>query len=83
MTCCSNWAGVIPAAVQMVSLIFDGIPVSSILSVAALCLSSNLNYENLSLISSLAGGIVCEEVGVVPISKEKLLTETMKILIDE
>jgi hypothetical protein len=30
------------------------------------------------VLSNLAGGIVCEEVGVVPINKEKLLTQALK-----
>ena len=34
-----------------------------------------MNLKILSKLSSLAGGIVCEEVGVVPINKNKLLSE--------
>ena len=51
----------------------------TVLSVAALCLAINLDYITLSVLASLAGGIVCEEVGVVPIKKERLLVETKKI----
>ena len=51
----------------------------TVLSVAALCLALNINNNYLSIISSLAGGIVCEEVGVVPINKQKLIFETKKI----
>ena len=50
----------------------------TVISVAALCLASNIDNDNLSIISSLAGGIVCEEVGVVPVNKEKLLVEAKK-----
>lgn len=32
-------------------------------------------------ISNIAGGLVCEEVGVVPINKELLLTESKRILV--
>jgi rfaE bifunctional protein kinase chain/domain len=50
----------------------------TVISVASLCLASNMDYADLSVLSNLAGGIVCEEVGVVPINKEKLLTQALK-----
>jgi len=50
----------------------------TVISVASLCLASNMDYTDLSVLSTLAGGIVCEEVGVVPINKEKLLTQALK-----
>jgi len=50
----------------------------TVVSVASLCLASKMDYTQLSILSNLAGGIVCEEVGVVPINKDKLLTEAKK-----
>ena len=50
----------------------------TVISIASLCLASNMDYTDLSVLSNLAGGIVCEEVGVVPINKEKLLTQALK-----
>ena len=50
----------------------------TVISVASLCLASNIDYNYISVLSNLAGGIVCEEVGVIPINKEKLLTQTLK-----
>ncbi len=50
----------------------------TVVSVASLCLASKMDYTQLSILSTLAGGIVCEEVGVVPINKYKLLTEAKK-----
>ena len=50
----------------------------TVVSVASLCLASKMDYTQLSILSTLAGGIVCEEVGVVPINKDKLLTEAKK-----
>lgn len=47
----------------------------TVLSVAALCLASKTTLQLLSKLSNLAGGIVCENVGVVAINKKKLLTE--------
>jgi len=55
----------------------------TVLSVAALCLATKMDYKLLSKLSSLAGGIVCEEVGVVPINKDKLLSETSIITNNE
>jgi len=34
--------------------------------------------ELIAGISNLAGGLVCEKVGVVPINKEQLLQETIE-----
>jgi len=50
----------------------------TVISVASLCLASKMNYATMSMVSNIAGGIVCEEVGVVPINKEKLLSEVKK-----
>ena len=50
----------------------------TVISVASLCLASNMDYADLSVLSNLAGGIVCEEVGVMPINKEKLLEQALK-----
>ena len=50
----------------------------TVISVASLCLASKMDYTDLSVLSTLAGGIVCEEVGVVPINKEKLLAKAIK-----
>jgi rfaE bifunctional protein kinase chain/domain len=50
----------------------------TVISVASLCLASNMDYTDLSVLSTLAGGIVCEDVGVIPINKEKLLFQALK-----
>jgi len=47
----------------------------TVIGLASLCLASKLPYSELAKISNLAGGLVCEEVGVVPINREKLLNE--------
>ena len=52
----------------------------TVISVASLCLASKFNYNDLSILSNLAGGIVCEEVGVVTINKEKLLSQALKYI---
>ena len=52
----------------------------TVISVAALSLASKMAFQPISVLSSLAGGIVCEDVGVVPINKEKLLAEAIKFI---
>jgi rfaE bifunctional protein kinase chain/domain len=52
----------------------------TVISVASLCLASNTNITNMAAISNLAGGLVCEEVGVVPIDKNKLQDEVNRLL---
>ena len=47
----------------------------TVISVASLCMALNMPIKNIAAISNLAGGLVCEEVGVVPIDKNKLATE--------
>lgn len=51
----------------------------TVVSVAALCLALNLPIKHIAEISNLAGGLVCETVGVVPISKERLYREALML----
>ena len=48
----------------------------TVISVAALCLALKLPNRKIAELANLAGGLVCEEVGVVPINKNKLLQES-------
>ena len=50
----------------------------TVISIASLCLASNIDYTDISMLSTLAGGLVCENVGVMPINKEKLLKQALK-----
>ncbi|MEE4260722.1 MAG: bifunctional ADP-heptose synthase [Bacteroidales bacterium] len=52
----------------------------TVISVAALCLASGIEVPDMAAIANLAGGIVCEEVGVVPINKTKLQDEVIRML---
>jgi rfaE bifunctional protein kinase chain/domain len=47
----------------------------TVISVAALCLATGLSPSTTASLANLAGGIVCEKVGVVPIEKEQLIKE--------
>ncbi|MBX9850362.1 MAG: D-glycero-beta-D-manno-heptose-7-phosphate kinase [Cytophagaceae bacterium] len=51
----------------------------TVVSVAALCYALNLPSKFLAALSNLAGGIVCEHVGVVPINKDDLYKEAEKL----
>jgi len=51
----------------------------TVISVASLCLALNLDIYLIASLANLAGGLVCEEVGVVPINKQKLIAEALKI----
>ncbi len=51
----------------------------TVLSAAALCLALKADATTIADLSNLAGGLVCEEVGVIPIDKEKLIQEAKRI----
>lgn len=53
----------------------------TVISVAALSLAAGFTPNEVALVSNLAGGMVCEEVGVVPIEFDNLLTELKKIIV--
>ena len=55
----------------------------TVVSVAALCYALNLPPRLLAALSNLAGGIVCEHVGVVPINKKALLNEAERLKLGE
>lgn len=51
----------------------------TVISVAALCFALKLNRRQSAALANLAGGLVCEEVGVVPIDKNKLAAEILEL----
>lgn len=52
----------------------------TVIAVATLCLVAGASAAEIAAISNIAGGLVCEQPGVVSIEKEKLLTEVTKLL---
>jgi bifunctional ADP-heptose synthase (sugar kinase/adenylyltransferase) len=52
----------------------------TVISVATLCLACKLEPREVAVLSNLAGGLVCEEVGVVPVNREKLLKEAISLI---
>lgn len=51
----------------------------TVISVAALCFALKLNMKQTAAMANLAGGLVCEEVGVVPINKDRFEAETQTL----
>lgn len=51
----------------------------TVVSVAALCLASGMELPQLAEIANIAGGLVCQKVGVVPINQRELLEEIKKL----
>lgn len=51
----------------------------TVIATAALCLAAGLDEFQTAEIANLAGGLVCEHVGVVPIDKARLLEESRKL----
>lgn len=51
----------------------------TVISIAACCVALGLPPNQIAGLSNLGGGLVCEQVGVVPIDKENLLKEALKL----
>lgn len=54
----------------------------TVISVIALCLALKMDIQQAAALANLAGGLVCEEVGVVPIDKNKLQQELEELKFD-
>lgn len=52
----------------------------TVISVATLCLAIGLDIKEVAEIANLAGGLVCEVSGVVPINKQLLMDEVFKLI---
>jgi D-glycero-beta-D-manno-heptose-7-phosphate kinase len=52
----------------------------TVISLAALTLAAKQPLEVVASLSNIAGGLVCESIGVVPVSKERLMNEASKHL---
>jgi D-glycero-beta-D-manno-heptose-7-phosphate kinase len=67
--------GVIPAHLRSITDVSGA--GDSVIAVASTALALGLSLPELAEIANLAGGLVCEEAGVVPINKEKLQKECL------
>lgn len=53
----------------------------TVISVATLCLTLDMPIDQMAQLSNLAGGLVCEQVGVTPIDSELLIKEAQRNLL--
>jgi rfaE bifunctional protein kinase chain/domain len=51
----------------------------TVISIAALCIAAGCNPAEIAALSNLAGGLVCEKVGVVPIAKKHFMEECLSL----
>ncbi|TGE29603.1 bifunctional heptose 7-phosphate kinase/heptose 1-phosphate adenyltransferase [Hymenobacter metallicola] len=63
----------IPAHLRMISDVSGA--GDTVISIAALCVALGLEPPVMAALANLGGGLVCEQVGVVPIEKQRLLEE--------
>lgn len=52
----------------------------TVIATSSLCLASGVEPKYVAEISNISGGLVCEKVGVLPINKDLLKTEVLKIM---
>lgn len=55
----------------------------TVISVAALCRAANAGMHTTATLANLAGGLVCEHVGVVPVDRNQLKSEALQLEWDE
>lgn len=51
----------------------------TVIAVASLCMAAGMSSQFMAQLSNLAGGIVCERSGVVPIDQEQLMQEALRM----
>lgn len=67
---------IIPAHIRNISDVSGA--GDTVISVAALCLALKLSPQFTASLANLAGGLVCEKVGVVPVDKKQLFDEVVQ-----
>jgi len=70
-------SGIIPAHIRNISDVSGA--GDTVISVAALCLALGMEAPSIAALANLAGGLVCEKVGVVPVDKQLLLKEAANL----
>jgi D-glycero-beta-D-manno-heptose-7-phosphate kinase len=53
----------------------------TVISVAALALAAGWPLSDAAAVANLAGGLVCEHVGVVPVQRDRLINESIKAMV--
>ena len=65
---------------EIIKEVIEGKNILTVMPTGAMCLACNIDFEELAILSNIAGGIVCEKVGVVPITNKELLDRAKKLL---
>jgi rfaE bifunctional protein kinase chain/domain len=68
-----NVSVIIPAVMRSISDVSGA--GDTVISVASLCMATHTDPVFMATLSNLAGGLVCEESGVVPVDKIRLMVE--------
>ncbi|MEZ5055792.1 MAG: bifunctional ADP-heptose synthase [Saprospiraceae bacterium] len=76
-----NQSGIIPTIPRSIADVSGA--GDTVISVATLGLACNLDIRTIAILSNLAGGQVCEKVGVVPVDKKLLLEEALELLVQK
>jgi D-glycero-beta-D-manno-heptose-7-phosphate kinase len=74
---CETKGSLVPAEIRDIADVSGA--GDTVISVATTCLVAGAGPENTTIVANLAGGLVCEKVGVVPINKKLLLKETLEL----
>ncbi len=75
--CDANHTHHIPAHIRKIADVSGA--GDTVVSIAALCVVQHLTPQEIASLSNLAGGLVCEEVGVVPLNKMRFIDEAEKL----
>jgi bifunctional ADP-heptose synthase (sugar kinase/adenylyltransferase) len=67
----------IPASVRTIADVSGA--GDTVISLAALCLALKMAPIDIATVSNLAGGLVCETTGVVPVDRIRLMEELMHL----
>lgn len=70
-------AEILPAHIRNISDVSGA--GDTVISVASLALAAGLNLHDASWVANIAGGMVCEKVGVVSVDKEELEKEVIRL----
>lgn len=68
----------IPAHVRKISDVSGA--GDTVIGVASMCLAAGIDIHSIAFLSNLAGGLVCEKPGVVPIDSVQLFEEAMRFI---
>lgn len=70
-------SGILPAHIRNVSDVSGA--GDTVISVISLALAAGVNLKDAAWMANLAGGMVCEKTGVVPVNKKELLNEVIRL----